>query len=89
MLSSTILEEQFDVTLPLQIILSDHHHSLGNKVEGASIHRSKRATRINLLAQARGEILSLREQIRTLKEKLKNLRELAFPTTCKYTLRNS
>lgn len=73
--------------LKLQNVLEDSH-ILGNKVDVAT-QNAKRASKISVLEQARAEIFALREQVGTLEGKLGSLRKLAFPATCKYTLRNS
>lgn len=77
-----------DHFIELQDVLGDSR-TLENKLDEASTQITKRASRINVLAHDREEILALRDQVGTLEEKLESLRKFAFPATCKYTLRNS
>jgi hypothetical protein len=71
--------------LQLKDVLSSCHRSQ-KSIDITPHKNSKRLNRAAILEQAHDEILNLRVEVISIKEKLKSIREATFPDTSKYTL---
>ena len=52
-------------------------------------NKAKRTKRLDILLQARRDIVDLRTQVHSLEDRLQELQRLAFPESCKYILSHS
>jgi hypothetical protein len=65
------------------------HHRLGAQSDrGMPDKMPQREKKAAILKHALDTILELQKEVESMKEKLRTLRETAFPDTCKFTLQN-
>ncbi|KAJ6127707.1 hypothetical protein N7471_008924 [Penicillium samsonianum] len=71
--------------LELEKVLS-RHRGPGQNKDLTPDNTPKRKKRLAILDRAHNNILELEAEVQSLKQKIKTLRDIAFPETCRFTL---